>query len=662
MFKKRKAFCIKYYDDIIYDTSKEFLKKSFTMKESQFHMEDIKNFYTKFKDYPRFFEVPFVHIMGAMVRRQRRIEYYKVFKGKKEEQSQVQQLAPDDEFQLIDMLGDSFKQIANKNQPQSVRVRWLKSGEPQPNNSFVAIQKNFKELKSANFNKNFIDFDHPFSNDYFTYHTTTENYYPLYSVNDSHSAIHNLADIIEELKIEDNPKPKLKLSSSTTSIGTAQTRASFRINSPKYNLAKTPNQIMKPQLTASTSSAQKTGFSTNSIPDSAANLALANKIFSNPNLSRQNQRDQVQSNGRSRSEKEGNSPSIRVGSKSNRNLSSEKGEPQFFKGREIGQKVNTLGAQGFTPAKQSNNNEALAANLNTSKRKLIIDMQDININRTNLYKSITDKFKTSKNLNGIEAQLPGKDLSPYTEAGLPITRSNTTKPTMAPLSPGKKYIISKRSESALKSNYPPEHASAISSNVNDENFNRFGLGSLNKKTLRKSSSQGPTDRVLQNYQLNTSGKGSNGDKQIAIDEREVNQVLMLKPTTSDPTSHLTVNVPKKFFQGGLSPGIPKTISYRQNQMISKGSETPQSNKRISLVEQMAKLEETPKTATNLQNEGNGFGPSFSQAIKSHVDSQRSRSLNPSSSKLKIASPQTRLQSYRQVLSNRKKDHSAQNHG
>lgn len=593
--------------------------------------------------------------MGTMIRRQRRIEYYKVFKGKaKEEHSQIHELAPGDEFQLIDMLGDSFKQSTNRNLLQNARARRTKPGDLQPvNSSFVAIQKNFKELKTANTNKNFIDFENPFSSDYFTYHTTTENYFPLYSVNDSQSV---LVEIIDELKLEENPKPKLKYNASTPNTGTASMRAPIRMNSPKYHPAKNPNQLMKP--TSNTPSSQRTGFSANNIPEQPASLALANKLFSNPNLSRQNQQEQMQSNGRSRSEKGSSSPSVRLGSKSTCNSSSEKGEPQFFKGRELSQKVGASGAQGL---RQNANNEALASNLNTSKRKLMIDMQDININRTNLYKSITDKFKTSKNLIGAEVQLPGKDSTPYTEAGLTITRSNTTKPTMTPLSPGKKYIISKRSESAIKTNYTGERSWAIPSTVNDENLYRLNSGSASKKTLKKSSSQGPTERVLQNYQLNNSGKGS---KQFAAEENDTNQVLILKPTISEPIPQVAGSTARKFFQGGFSPGIPKTTPFRRNQLISKGFETPQSDKKNSLFEHLTKLAETPKTTfeTAKQNEIAGVGPSFSQAIKMTVDSSRSRSLNPSSSKLKAASPKTRLQSYRDALSNRNRDRSAQNHG
>lgn len=652
LFKKRKAFCIKYFDDLVYDTPKEYLKKSFSLRESRVHMEDIKNFYTKFRDFPRFFEMPFFQIMGSMIRKHRRLEYYRVFKGKaKEEPSQIQELATKDEFQLIDMLGESFKQNLS-NQVQQGRSQRSRQDNPhQANNSFINIQKSFKELKAAKLNKNFIDFEHPFSSDYYQYYTTCENIYPLYSVNDSHSAIQNLVDLVDEIQTDINPKPKLKFNPTGVSTGG---RPPLRMPSPKFTQPKSTRAQGTP-------TSQRTGFASTKMAESAATLALANKIFSNPNLSRQSQRQTAPSDGRSRSEKTSSSPSMRSGSKSNRNSSAEKGEPQFFKDKEIQQKLRSMKTIGYTPAKYAN--EGVSSNLNMSKRKLLIDVQDININRTNLYKSITDKFKSSKNLNlGGKMQLPGKDFTPYIEASVAVNRSNTMKSAKNSFSGSKKYLMSKRSESATKSGQLEINNSGTAATVNDENYNR---NSTRAKAARKSTSQGPADRILQSHHLNSSAKSINTSKQNLVEEHEAKPVLTIKQMNSEPMTHVTGNTPKKFFQSGPANSAQRTTPTRKTMAATpteKRLGTPQGSKKNLFLDQMLKVE-TPKTRieTNKPKTAGGGGL-IPPSVRSLLDNNRSRSMNPTQSKANLSSPQSKLKLYREALSSRKRNRSAENQG
>ena len=192
--RKRKSFTIKFQDDQIFDDEREFLKKFVRKKEARDSMTEIKNFYTKFKDFPKFFDdAKIYNLMSAMVRKHRRIEYYQVFKGKKQEEKNAP-LPEEEQFQFVEMLGESFKQEAIKEEAsgRSMRNSQPKTGEQ---HSIIGISKAFNELNQI---KGVTETDHIFSSDYFQYHTTAQNYYQLYSRSDSLSALNDFESMMEE--------------------------------------------------------------------------------------------------------------------------------------------------------------------------------------------------------------------------------------------------------------------------------------------------------------------------------------------------------------------------------------------------------------------------------------------------------------------------------
>ena len=67
----------------MFDTEEEHIKKYYRRKDSKHLMIEIKDFYTKFKDFPRHFELPHYKTLNSNIRRHRRLEYMKVFEGDK---------------------------------------------------------------------------------------------------------------------------------------------------------------------------------------------------------------------------------------------------------------------------------------------------------------------------------------------------------------------------------------------------------------------------------------------------------------------------------------------------------------------------------------------------------------------------------------------------
>src|ERR1044072_826395 len=66
--KKRKPFCIRYYDDFVYDECTERLKSFFRKKEALSLMGEIKAFYSKFQTFPRNFHPHFSNIINSNIR------------------------------------------------------------------------------------------------------------------------------------------------------------------------------------------------------------------------------------------------------------------------------------------------------------------------------------------------------------------------------------------------------------------------------------------------------------------------------------------------------------------------------------------------------------------------------------------------------------------
>ena len=130
--KKRKSPYIKYLDNIIYDESVEHLKRFYTKKDALPIMIEIQEFYTKFKDYPRNFNMPFYRIVGNYVRRHRRLEYRKVFRTfemedniELDEQCKKPVSKHKVSFHLFDELGSSFFRTENYANPTIETARQL---------------------------------------------------------------------------------------------------------------------------------------------------------------------------------------------------------------------------------------------------------------------------------------------------------------------------------------------------------------------------------------------------------------------------------------------------------------------------------------------------------------------------------------------------------
>ena len=665
--RKRKPFCIKYYDDLIYDTPKEFLKKFFTRREVKKHMADIKEFYTKFKDFPRFFDLPFSRIMNSMIRKHRRLEYFLVFKGKKlEEASQIEPLAPEDEFELLEMLGESFKQQLYTSRRLSLRSNTSKLQPTQPDdNSLVQIQKNFKELKSNLNERNMFNMDNPFSSDYYQYYTTVENFYPLYSRSDSDHAIESLADLVSKLKTDNYAKPKLKHGQQSSSKGMNQTIGSTRWNSPttKNKNNKQPSNF--PIASVTPHSRRNCGSMI--LSESAKTLALANKIFSNPNLSRQTQRNLVQES-RCKSEKASASPTARTGVKSVRGLSSEKTDSRFFGGRERQPKMTPAArltsTQGSMANLKINSNEVTSiANVSAGKKKLLIDVQDININRTSLYKTITDKFKSTCNLNtGSRIQLPGRDFTPYIDSALEAGRLSSK----FSFNSGKKLLIPKRSDTAGRFGRATESGTVMAQN--DESCNQSGTGlRRRKRSAQSNSSNRLMDKILQAHHANTSTKVTNASRNDGKEEFDANQVRKLPSEGAyqnignygDENSNLPIeNASKRVFKRVMSCGIQSGTSSKNQMQILRGG-TPQTTS-TNLINEILKLIETPDSKAEITSKPKRIllAP---QSVKSLSQNKRSKSSHPFFGKInQAATPKPNLQMYSEAFSsNHKRNRSAE---
>ena len=155
--KKHKAVYIKYLDYMIYDESVEHFKRCYKKKDAMPIMKEIQEFYTKFKDYPRNFNMPFYRIIGNCIRRHRRLEYRMVFRTFESEDNpeilEEQYKKPNSKqkvsFHLFDELGSSFLRTENYINPNIETSRQLTSDN---NEDPFGNRKNEKPKFKLNFN------------------------------------------------------------------------------------------------------------------------------------------------------------------------------------------------------------------------------------------------------------------------------------------------------------------------------------------------------------------------------------------------------------------------------------------------------------------------------------------------------------------------------
>ncbi len=106
-------------------------------------MQEIQKFYTKFRDYPKCFEMPFYLIISSNIRKHRKIEYNKVFKNEQIVETERPPMENEANFNFMELLGESFLQDNYKEfleRPPSHRIR-------DKDDSIREIEANFRQLK-----------------------------------------------------------------------------------------------------------------------------------------------------------------------------------------------------------------------------------------------------------------------------------------------------------------------------------------------------------------------------------------------------------------------------------------------------------------------------------------------------------------------------------
>jgi len=213
LLKKRRAFCIRYYDNLIFDECKERLKIYFPKKEAITLLIEIKDFYCHFKVFPKNFHPHFYKIMESNIKKHRHLEYIKVFdKADLEDEENTEVQNPQDQkdtskgpkenqdFNIMDMLGNSFLRD-NYKDVSGVLLHGLNLDKRRDTERLHnEIDINFKELDKVP--KEMVE-DHaadPFSNALYN------NNYMLYSRNDSETAGDMLKQIVQGFKDDDFSK------------------------------------------------------------------------------------------------------------------------------------------------------------------------------------------------------------------------------------------------------------------------------------------------------------------------------------------------------------------------------------------------------------------------------------------------------------------------
>ena len=499
ILKKRKPFTIKFRDEQIFDDEREYLKKFFRKKETAMHMADIKNFYTKFKDYPKFFDAKIFGIMSSMVRKHRRLEYYKVFKGKQPEERDPP-LPEEERFQFVEMLGESFKQ-QQQNKNELLKRQSLKNGQqtPREQKSFIEIKKSFKELTQF---KDFTQTDHKFSSDYFQYHTTTQNYYQLYSRTDTPSALNEFESMMDEFssaKKEQKFQPMLKSQvgvnkSSKKDLSVGNFTSTRTLSNTKDILEKKNAEEVRPLTSKGyvhpmpSNNAQETfNFNVPSTRNIKQNIhtcsqgSLHGNNYQVPSLNKQQ-----------------STPAASSVLKQTYRASSLDKYDSAQKDSQRGGNHQTLVSSDnfrFQPTGMVTNNSGkqsgrLSASRDSNKlgtKKLLLDTKDLQIDKQGLFRTINQRWKTTIASNQQRTPSRGKLYVPMTDFGANGVPQRENSKENTPSS--NRYILTKRNFGVKHNAY--EHNSAV---VGEQTHHEVSSPNTNGKY--KSTSQENLDKPV----------------------------------------------------------------------------------------------------------------------------------------------------------------------
>lgn len=200
--KKRSEFAINYYDDKIFDEDKEHLKQFFKRKDSKALMDEIKNFYSQFYNFPRNFHKDFFKLVNTNIVRHRRLEYIKVFHNSTLPQDQsTEQNAGDiqNNFDFMNMLGETFLKENDRDISEIAR-KSQKPGQRRETEQYISeVENNFNLLKHLAPDKKHIE-----NSEAKVSNALYNRQFMLYSRNDSEAAEEMIKDVLEGFQ----PEPK----------------------------------------------------------------------------------------------------------------------------------------------------------------------------------------------------------------------------------------------------------------------------------------------------------------------------------------------------------------------------------------------------------------------------------------------------------------------
>ncbi len=284
--KKRSEFAINYYDDKIFDEDKEHLKQFFKRKDSKALMDEIKNFYSQFYNFPRNFHKDFFKLVNTNIVRHRRLEYIKVFHNSTLPQDQsTDQNAGDlqNNFDLMKMLGETFLH-ENYKDISEITKRGQRPGQRRETEQYISeVENNFNLLKHLAPDKKL----HQENNEAKVSNALYNRQFMLYSRNDSEAAEEMIKDVLEgfreepkktltrkksgEIKVMRTKKPESETEITTTATTTGETKKpSFvhRQESPGKNFqisqSFVPKEILK-ELNGATNMKKEADYLTDRI-------------------------------------------------------------------------------------------------------------------------------------------------------------------------------------------------------------------------------------------------------------------------------------------------------------------------------------------------------------------------------------------------------------
>ena len=568
LYKKRKPFSIQFNDERILDDDREYLRKFFGRHEATAQLVDIKNFYTQFKDYPKFFSLPFMLVMNTHIRRQRRLEYYNVFKDKRQDDTEPM-IADRDQFEFMDMLGESFKR--RRGESRSSQSHQLPT--PREQRSVAEMNRCFLDLQELTDPHQPI---HEFASEYYHYHTTMQNYYQLYSNRDSRSALDELADMMDELAKQvqepeqrpesgskahnDTAKPFFQSSSTARPpaenkyVDSMKTSTTYRKQPPAdphgfvdakpfptHTRADTlDNPKKKPERMSSQEFFPPTNYPKSLYPQSNDLVARVATLGAN----KKSKPDMI---GSSRGKQ-----TVR-GKQTFRNVTTEKFEPthrdtQRQEPQQLISSNNYLNSQrSQQPA--SNNPNPYNTNMASvrdppqagGQKKLLIDVRNLQVDKNSLYKSINDHFKTadaatrpkhiriSSNPSTIGKGPSSAILESTASLGTRDVHKNTT-------ASGNRYILSKRS--GAHSNSAQAHSSINGSTLNSP-------GKATK--YYKNASQGAIEKI---YSANASKN--------TLSKQAIYEALEQEPTSPKKSLY----APEQLSRGSKAQASSKKLLQR----------------------------------------------------------------------------------------------------